>query len=113
MNPKKDQKEGIVRNATITVNKMYRANRVEKEDPPQEEVMEVQVFQTDPAEVSLEYGLTLNLGNYESARVSVGVVLPCYKEEVEDAFQRSREWVTERIQREVGEIRKSHANKLF
>ena len=40
-----------------------------------------------PAHVSATLGLTINLGNYESAKVSITTTLPCYIEEMEDAFK--------------------------
>lgn len=69
------------------------------------EVLEVRLFVTEPAVVSRGYGLTLNLGNYESARVDVGIKVPCYREEAEVADVFARKWCEDRIQDEVKEVR--------
>lgn len=71
------------------------------------DTLSVHEFVTDPATVFVEYGLTLNLGNYESARVSIGVRVPCYTEEIPEAEEWAKKWVEERLSAEVAAIRKS------
>jgi hypothetical protein len=55
--------------------------------------------------VEIGYGLTLNIGNYESARIDVRISLPCYREETDDAFSFAKKWTEDRIQTEVKAIR--------
>lgn len=62
-------------------------------------------YATEPARVTVEYGLTVNMGNYESARVSISVSVPCYKEELEDAYKFAEKWAQDRVQVEVDSIR--------
>jgi hypothetical protein len=62
-----------------------------------EETIEVRTFITQPAVVGLEFGLTLNLGNYESARISVTLTVPCYAEERDAAYVAAAKWVEDRI----------------
>lgn len=78
-----------------------------KEGVPQttEETLAVHRFATDAAKIEVSLGLTLNLGNYESARLSVGMTVPCYKEESDDAFNWAKEWISERLKVEVQNIR--------
>ena len=45
---------------------------------------------TDKAEANVEIGVTKNLGNYESLRVSVGVKLPCTTDEVTTTLERAK-----------------------
>ena len=40
--------------------------------------IEVRKFETDPAYVRVNAGVTKNLGNYESLRVDVSLTVPCY-----------------------------------
>lgn len=68
--------------------------------------LEVRVFETEPATVTASYGLTLNLGNYESARCDAGVTLPCYREEVESAFKEAWSIAEEQVSKQVADIRK-------
>lgn len=72
------------------------------------ELLEVRRFLTEPAKVSVSKGLTLNLGNYESARVEVSVVIPCYREELDAAYSFADKWVETRLGAEVSSVR---ANK--
>jgi hypothetical protein len=64
----------------------------------------VRRFLTEPAKVVVNYGLTINLGNFESARVDVAAYVPCYKEEMDDAYEFASEFVTKRIAKEKEEI---------
>lgn len=70
-----------------------------------ENIIKIGVFKTEPARVVVQKGLTMNLGNYESARVTVGLEVPCYVEEVQQIEQVSNEIVEKRIQQEVVEVR--------
>jgi hypothetical protein len=74
--------------------------------PPEvkEEKFTVHRFVTAPANVGVDLGLTINTGNFESARISVSVLVPCYREEIDDAYRWAKEWVEERVKVEVAEI---------
>jgi len=48
-----------------------------------EELVEVPRFHGPVARVRIEGGVTMNMGDYESSRVTVSVELPCYAEETE------------------------------
>lgn len=74
------------------------------------EVIEILRFLTEPAKVSVSMGLTLNLGNYESARIDVALVVPCYREEVDAAYKYANKWVEDRLGTEVQNIRKNKPN---
>lgn len=56
----------------------------------EEEVKEIVVaqFQTEPAYVRINAGVTKNLGNYESFRCDVSITMPCYPEEVQEMTQK-------------------------
>lgn len=88
--------------STVLVRTQFRKD---KEDGPVEEdakELEVHQFVTEPAKVSYEVGLTMNLGNYESARITVGVTIPCYREELGVAM----EFAKYRAEAEVSRVRK-------
>lgn len=70
-----------------------------------EEIVQVHNFDRPVARVKRGYGLTLNLGNYESARFDVSIEVPCYLEDVDLADQFARDWVEERCEAEVAEVR--------
>lgn len=71
-----------------------------------EEMIEVQKFETNPATVSCALGMTLNLGNYESAKIEVFVSLPCYKEEIDEAFETAKGWCEKKVTEQIAEIKK-------
>ena len=70
-----------------------------------EEKLSIHRYVTQPATVGCELGATINMGNYESARVQVNVTVPCYREEVAGAFSWAKDFVEERFKKEVAEAR--------
>lgn len=80
-------------------------NRFIHNSEPKTEVLGVVKFETTPAIVRRGYGLTLNLGNYESARIDVSIELPCYVEDIDRADEFACNWVGERIIAERESIR--------
>ena len=99
-------KKTIVRETTITVKKHFKTSQgFEKEQEAEEETLEVRKFETAPAQVGVEYGLTLNLGNFESARIAVSVSVPAYAEEIEAAHKWAEELVTKKVMDQVVQIR--------
>lgn len=51
----------------------------------------------EAARISVTLGLTLNLGDYESAKVSVTATLPCCVEELEEAFEAARDFAGQKL----------------
>jgi len=71
------------------------------------EKIEIAGFAVEPARVQVDYGLTLSLGNFESARLGVSVSLPCYREEIDEAYQFAQQWATDRLGEESAKIRRN------
>lgn len=71
----------------------------------EESVIQVGVFKTDPARVVMQKGLTINLGNFESARVTVGFECPCYVEETQQIADALNAMIEAKLQQEVMDIR--------
>jgi hypothetical protein len=76
-------------------------------DPDSEliETLEVFDFAVPPGYVEANYGLTLNLGNYESARCDVTIKVPCYVEEMDRALKFASSKAEKVIQDEVVKIK--------
>lgn len=88
--------------------KIYVTKRFGTDDPTsKDEVLEVRTFDSPHAEVSTNYGVTMSTGPYETARMSVGVVIPCYPEEIEEAMQFASDFCTSRVEKEKQEIREA------
>ena len=64
-------------------------------------------FLTQPAKVTVKYGATLNIGNYESARVDVAVEMPCYSEDVDETYRLVSDYAGTLIESQVEDIRDS------
>lgn len=70
-----------------------------------EEFLKTRRFESAPAMVNVGFGLTLNLGNFESARIDVGIEIPCYPSEAEEAYNYAHDWVEKKINAEVARVR--------
>lgn len=71
-----------------------------------EKQLEVQTFEVEPAKAKASLGLTINLGNYESARCDAGIELPAYVEEIDGAFKRAWEIVEDQVQAMTKDLKK-------
>lgn len=69
------------------------------------EIIAVHRFLTEPAQVQVGMGVTLNLGNYESARIDVRLSVPVYREEINEAYDFVKQYVTKRLEQEVSETK--------
>lgn len=72
-----------------------------------EELIEVPRFQGPVARIRIEGGVTMNMGDYQSSRVTVSVELPSYPEatEIERVGDIASVMVSGRIDREAAKIR--------
>jgi hypothetical protein len=86
-------------------NRFIRGDKTEVCITDSEEVVEVKKFETTPAVVRRGYGLTLNQGNYESARIDVSVEVPCYLADLKRADEFAAKFCEERVRKEVAEAR--------
>lgn len=91
---------------TAVRGKIWATTHYHGTDNSEEKELEVQVFEVEPAWVKASYGLTINLGNYESARCDAGVTLPTYVEEIDEAFEKAWELAQEQVQEQVKDIKK-------
>jgi len=60
-----------------------------------EERITVPIFETDPAHVSVSGGVTINLGDFNSVKMSVMVTLPCLP--VDSEIQRAYALASKRV----------------
>jgi hypothetical protein len=75
-----------------TVTRTYK-NGITERSETSDDTLTVHKFITEPASVRVGMGMTISLGNYESVRIDVNLSVPCYKEEVNDAYAYASEWV--------------------
>ncbi len=72
-----------VKNSVVHVSRTIKKGEDSTKSSESSESIAVHRFETSPAEVTVDYSLTVNLGNYESAKIGVIVTVPCYKEEID------------------------------
>ena len=71
--------------------------------------LEVEPMDERAGIASVGFGMarTINLGNYQSARVEVRIDCPCYKAEISDVFDDVRDLVKCHIDEEIEEIKRN------
>lgn len=74
------------------------------EEEVEQDFIEVSPFMVEPAKVRVCKGLTLNLGNYQSARVDVDIMRPVYVEEIGPGLDNINRLVEARLAMEVDSI---------
>lgn len=99
-------KEKVLASQVYVTRQFAKAGKDVGESTSKEEEIAVSRFVTEPARVHVEMGMTVNLGNYESCRISVAITVPCYYEEHEAAYEYARSWVEKRTLVEVQEARR-------
>lgn len=92
------------------VRRFYKGRKLD--ETKQEDIVETRMLPegVNPAGVRLKYGLTLNLGDYESARIDMEWYVPCLPEEIEDVHEYIDRSLTERMEQEVLAIRGGKTN---
>jgi len=86
----------------LTVRRQYKEEGDLVIDPEEEtEEIAIQDFYVEPAHSSLKVNHTLNMGQYWSASVQVGINVPHYREEHEAAFKFVAKTVAERLAKEI------------
>jgi hypothetical protein len=71
----------------------------------EENVGEPLISEMPMANVGLTLGYTKNLGNYESAKVSVSCHIPCEIPSMDSAFTVAEEWVNDKMEKIVQDLK--------
>ena len=65
-----------------------------------------------PFVVSVTGGATVNIGNYESRRISFGLSIPVYdRKKIKKVFNQAKTFVEKEIEKEVKRIKDEHGEK--
>lgn len=84
-----------------TIEKISVVTSSEKDKTDSRKVRAIRKFESEPAYVRINTGMTKNLGNYESLRIDVSLTVPCYPEEIEQVFDKVSDDVAALLAREM------------
>ena len=104
----------IQRAGTISVNRAFvKTGKTEKNEVLEEKMM-VHEFASSPAEVGFSLGMTMNIGDFESVRLDISVKMPCYVEEVDDAYVYVQKWAEDRLktERDAVDLWRNNSRKI-
>lgn len=82
-----------VKAGTATVTKEVAGVEVQEE----EQVGVPLMYDQPVCEVGFHANLTKNMGNYESAKAGVSLMMPCYAGELDEVFEFTKDWVDKKM----------------
>jgi hypothetical protein len=97
--PQVHKEEGEIR---VTRTRL-RAGKVSEESEKSEKIS-VRTFASYPAHLSVNFARTVNTGNYNSIKIGIMAVVPCYPEEMQEVLEDLTEWVNDRMERNVAHL---------
>ena len=84
------------------VNNLTKEEEIIKE---KEEYLAAKPMTEHPAYVSVMAGATISLPSYSSGKISVSITYPCNPNNVDDVYEKLKDWVDKRVEKEVLELR--------
>lgn len=87
----------IAAKTKATVETIVKEGSVVLQETHVEEDLGTKHFPDFPATVVYKHGETINKGNFESARIDVGIYMPCEVNDVDVTFETAIKWVEERL----------------
>lgn len=92
---------------SVEVSRTWKNGKAIVDEQNDEEKIEVQTLHDKARIARVSFGgrMTVNMGNFESIQVSVGIELPCYVEEIPDAYLAVKDMVDQRLNREIEDCR--------
>lgn len=105
----------VTNETKLVVSSQVTENQVIVNKESREETVNTRRFDGQPAVVSLTFGATIETGEYQFARVDVGVYVPCApdKAEIEKTYEEARAFVSEKIKSEISSIKEKMAGKAL
>ncbi len=70
-----------------------------------EEVIDVIDFQAPFSRIRVSEGYTINIGDYQSARIDMSLEVPCYLEQANDAYTAARVFLEEKLKDILKDVR--------
>jgi hypothetical protein len=70
----------------------------------EEDTIAIHTFITQPAEVGVTLGGTVNLGNFESARLDITCKIPAYREEIEEAYEYAFKFADDKLNEQLNKM---------
>ena len=58
----------------------------------------------NPAYLNITAGMTKGLPNYSSAKISISITYPCLPEEINESYEKLKEWIDARLSKEIAEL---------
>lgn len=104
-NKSKTSYREIVGSTSVSVeNKQTKEKRTMKEE---DEYLPTDPIDQDAAFVSVKGGATVKLHGYNMGRIDVSLMYPCYPSQVNEVYEKVKNWVDKRVEAEVSQLREN------
>lgn len=90
-----------------TLSRLTGAFWVSKDGELKDGDIEIGSFEGPTAVVRISGGATVNMGNYQTSRIEVGIEMPCYPEEVPEVYRTLQQTIEAKLKFEVDELMKA------
>jgi len=70
----------------------------------QDEYLPTAMKEGNPAYLNITAGMTKGLPNYSSAKISISITYPCIPEEINESYEKLKEWLDARLIKEISEL---------
>ena len=92
---------------TVSVRRLYKDGKVVTKETEDEVMLSIELPHPEAplAHVGFNARMTINLGDFQSIQLGVSCVLPCYVEEISEAFVAAKQFVDLKLNTEVSAVR--------
>lgn len=96
----------VMKEGTLEVVKQFTQRGAVVDEQSADHALFVREFKTNPARVGVDFSKTINLGDYNGVKINVSASVPCYVEELDDAYAWLRDKVAGWMAKETRPFRK-------
>ena len=98
---------------TISVSRMYKSGGEITSEESEDSQIDIMIphHRANLAQIGCSARMTINLGDYEAVQLGVSCVLPCYVEELEEAYASAKKLVDLKLNKEVTAVREFKTSK--
>ena len=98
---------------TISVSRMYKYGGEITSEESEDSQIDIMIphHRANLAQIGCSARMTINLGDYEAVQLGVSCVLPCYVEELEEAYASAKKLVDLKLNKEVTAVREFKTSK--
>jgi hypothetical protein len=98
---------------TVSVSRMYKSDGKITSEESEDSQIDIIIphHRANLAQIGCSAKILINLGDFENVQLGVSCVLPCYVEEIEEAYASAKKLVDLKLNKEVAAVREFKTSK--